>query len=85
MIVDRDHRRVTDQVGGQGLVKEALHQVGTLAPVGVQDLDGDAALQSLMHRLVDLAHAAGTDAADDAVIADNLAFLQERRHGIYSP
>ena len=51
---------------------EPLQDVA-VAEVGVQDLDRDFAIERLVHRLVDGAHAAAAEALDDPVFADCFA------------
>ena len=70
----------TDAAGGLRLALEALHGVDVGRGAGVQDLDGDAALDADVLALVDGAHATLAEQADDAVLAlDDLADFE--RHG----
>ena len=58
--------------GGPGLAAEPDQRHGARGSILGEDLQGHAAAQALLHRLVDDAHAAPADLAEDAVIAQAL-------------
>ena len=66
-LVDRHHARVLELAADLRLLDEAADQVGLVAEVGPQDLDGDIATQVGVSALEDGAHAAAGDLAVDAV------------------
>jgi hypothetical protein len=69
-VVEHRHDvRVVQPGGGAGLVAEAEQVFGIGAIARVQDLQGHVRAEVLAHRLVDDAHAALADPAQDAVIA----------------
>ncbi|MFO0579872.1 MAG: hypothetical protein U1A78_38350 [Polyangia bacterium] len=75
---DADDAAVADDVDGAGLVEEARGQLRARAAVAAQHLDGDAARDLFVDRLVDRAGAALAQLADDAVRADSLQFHAPR-------
>jgi len=72
VLVDVDDAGVVDDVDGAGLVAEARRHLGGAGDVGMQDLDGCAAVQLLMNCLEDLAHSALAEDAHDLIAADVL-------------
>ena len=70
--------RVGDGGRRLGLAVEPLYELiamGALRQLGVHDLDGDGALQTLVHGLIHRGHAAFGDFADDPIAAfDDLPF-----------
>ena len=70
--VDRHDVRVVQLRRRLGLVLEALQLPGVQRRRERQHLEGDAPAQRQLHRLVDDAHAAAADLADDAEIAERL-------------
>ncbi len=52
-----------------GFRAEALHDLA-VAQLGVQDLDGDLTFECLVHRLVNGAHAAASQALNETILAD---------------
>ena len=53
-----------------GLLLEATEAIGVGGERRGQDLDGDVAAEARVPRAIDLAHAAGTNCADDLVRAE---------------
>ena len=68
---DRDDVGVMELGGGVGLALEALAGLSRQAEAGGQDLEGNAAIQRDLPGLVDDAHAAATDLADELEVAES--------------
>jgi len=71
VVGDLDQAGVLDPVDGAGFIEEAGDELGIAGVLAVQDLDGDAALDGLVDRLVDRTHPTFTDTAYNAVGADH--------------
>ena len=69
-VIDDDDVGVLQHAGGFGLTVEALEQVGILGKAAGHHLDGDDALDEVIHRLVHDAHAALAQNLNDVVLAD---------------
>src|SRR5438876_3251902 len=69
-VIDDDDVGVLQHAGGFGLTVEALEQVGILGKAAGHHLDGDDALDEVIHRLVHDAHAALAQNFNDVVLAD---------------
>src|SRR5262249_54286255 len=66
--IEETHRvRVLELRAGLGLVDEAANPLGILGDLGVQNLDGDNAVDGNLAGLVDHAHSALADAINDLV------------------
>ena len=65
---DGDDVRVIEGGDGAGFALETGEAVGIAGHVGRKDLEGDVALEFGVGGAVDLAHAAGAEGADDAVV-----------------
>ena len=68
-LMDRADMGVVEDRGGLGLVDEALAGLGVVGEIDGQELEGDGAAQLEVVGLVDDAHAAPADLAEDAVLA----------------
>ncbi len=69
-LVDRRDAGVIESRERDGLAAESLQHVG-VGQIGIEDLDRDFAIERLVDRFVDGAHAAATKLVDDAVLADS--------------
>ena len=85
----RGHVLVLERAGRLGLALKAREDVAALGEIAAQELDREAAPQDRVLRLVDDAHAALREQADDAVLAaGELADpirLRRRLHRTFSP
>jgi hypothetical protein len=72
-LVDRADVRMVERRGGARLSQEAGLVGGVRIGTGVDELDGDQAVQTLVVGPVDHAHAAGAEAGLDPVVAERLA------------
>jgi len=79
-LVDGDDVRVVQGGGRPGLGDEAAHPLLVADQLRRQDLERDAPLELLVLRDVDLAHAAGAERADDAVMGDAILRFQCATH-----
>ena len=71
IVGDLDETGVLDAVDGARFIEEARDELGIAGVLAVQDLDGDAALDGFVDRLVDRTHPTFADIAYDAVGADH--------------
>ncbi len=78
-IVDGDDAGVREAGHGLGLTLEALCEAPVAVGRGRQDLDGDDALEALLARAVDGAHAAAADQALDLELGEQFRQLLGRR------
>jgi hypothetical protein len=78
-IEQRDHARVTDAGDRARLGAEARHRLGVADQALVEKLDGDRPAEVDVLAAEDLAHAAGREERDDAIVADHGAGLDRRR------
>ena len=69
-LVDRGDAGMIEPGERDRLAAETLQHVG-VGQVGIEDLDRDFAIERLVDRLVDGAHAAATELVDDAVLTDS--------------
>ena len=74
-VVDGHDVGVAESGGGSGLAEEALGRAAGAVGALQQQLDGNLALEHLVVGLVDDAHAAGTELAQQPVLAE----LPDRR------
>src|SRR5207302_755947 len=70
---DRNDVRVMELCGGLGLVVEALKMLGIEGGRERQDFQRDAPAERKLHRLIDDAHAAAADLAENSEVAERLA------------
>ncbi len=73
---DVDDGGVADGVDGARFTNEALHHLGIIGVVGLEDLDGHGLADDLVHPAVHHAHRTGADERLDLVALDHLT--QER-------
>jgi hypothetical protein len=67
--VDLDDVGVDEGGGGAGFLEEAGDVGGVAGERGLEDFEGDAAAERLLLGEIDLGHAAGAEAPQDAVVA----------------
>ena len=80
-LVDGDDVGMVERRGGLGLEREAPHALLALDQLGREDLERHVARQVLVAGAVDLAHPAGPQRADHAVMGDPVLGLQRSSHG----
>jgi hypothetical protein len=80
--VDRHDMGVVERGDGLGFPLEARERAGVGGKTRRQHLERHAALQCQVFRQVHLAHAAGAQLLDDAVMRERLASLQRQRWGL---
>ena len=81
-VEDGDDVGVVEAGGGLGLVQKALEAGASRAHgAGVEHLEGDGAVEVDVDGLVDDAHAAGAEFADDAVAGESSAGLEAAAAG----
>ena len=78
--VDRHDVGVVQLGRRLGLAAEALHGVGGQAQPAAEDLEGHLAVERDLARLVDDAHAAAADLADDLEVAEPLPARRTANH-----
>jgi hypothetical protein len=73
VLMDLNDARVVNPIDRARFVEEAGQYLGIAGVIGVQHLDGDAALDGLIYALVYRAHAALSEQADDTIGTDQRA------------
>ena len=68
--------------GGHGLQPEALLELVVTGQSGMQDLDGDRAVEDLVLAFPNLGHAAAVDQSDEAVPAGQDGLCDDPRVGV---
>ena len=72
-VVDRQDVRVLDARERLGFTLEPREPLGIAGYRFRKNLDGDISLETLVARAVHLAHAAGADEVDDAIMSEDAA------------
>ena len=68
-LVDGRDARMAEARDGDGFRAEALGDF-RIVQLGVENFDGDLAVQDLVHRAIHGPHAAASDAVEDVILAD---------------
>jgi hypothetical protein len=76
---DREDVRMIEAGSGHRLLLEAAHDVGIVREIRRQDLHGDVAIELGVARAIHLAHATGSDGADDLISAESRAAGEAHR------
>src|SRR5262249_42593013 len=84
-VEDHEDVRVVEGPRRPGLLLEAAQPVRVVADGGRQELDRHVAAQARVPRMVDLAHAAGADKAQDLVGSNALATRDAHASGLSRP